>query len=55
MITMLVLNVVASLLATLGIVGFLVRQNRRHKAIVLQPVYLPIRPPGRCRTTELPL
>jgi hypothetical protein len=42
--TILVINAVASLLATVGIGGFLVRQNRLHKAIVLQPVYLTMRP-----------
>ena len=42
--TILVINAAASLLATVGIGGFLVRQNRRHQAIVLQPVSLTMRP-----------
>ena len=40
----LVINAAASLLATVGIGGFLVWQNRRHQAVVLQPVYLTMRP-----------
>lgn len=43
--TILVINAVASLLATVGIGGLLVGQNRRHKAIALQPAYLTMGPP----------
>jgi hypothetical protein len=50
MITILVINAVSSLLATVGIGGFLARENRRvRRTAMLQPLYV------TTRTTTRPL
>jgi hypothetical protein len=41
MTTILVINAVSSVLATVGIGGFLVRKNRRaRRSVVVQPLYV---------------